>query len=109
MSRSVRIRGDVAARIEALADAERRPFANAVEVLLLAALTERGVPAPSPSAGTPVREGVADLPRSVTAAVPSVAHDVPMRAHMRLDRRAIECKNRVAAGEVCQVCGAEGR
>ncbi len=70
-------------------------------------LTERGVPAQPLSAGTPVREGVADLPRSVSAdaaaKVPGVTVGVP--AHMRGDRPTLECSERVVAGNVCGKCG----
>lgn len=107
VSRPVRIRPDVAARVELVADGERRSFANMVEVLLLAALTERGrdESASGTDPGTPgVRlRGTAvqapDTPRSVSADRP-VTHN---RRHMRGDRPALEC---TSTDIPCSVCGA---
>lgn len=101
MSQPVRIKSDVAARVNERAVEERRSFANMVEVLLLealggAALTERPV------------AGASSAGRSVTAAVSRVVHDVPMRPHMRKDRPALQCDGRVVVGEVCSVCGGVG-
>lgn len=109
MSKPVRIRSDVAARVDVLAASERRSFANMVEVLLLqslggAVLTERGEvlrgnePTPVGSAPT---GGSVDLPRSVSAvSVPPAVHDVPVE---RLPDSG--CGFDTPRGTKCKLCG----
>ena len=103
MSRSVRIRGDIAAQVQVLADRERRPFANAVEVLLLAALTERDDGRLKRTAGVdlPVAASRSVSPADVAATVPGVGI---VRPHMKKNRPAVECPTRWPSG-VCPDCG----
>ncbi len=44
-------------------------------------------------------------PPSVTAAVQPQVHDVPMRAHFRKDRPALQCPRLVPGGQTCPDCG----
>ena len=126
MGRPVRIRQDVAVRVEGLASVEKRSFANMVEVLLLGALDgeeERPLPYPSKSDGNQMvpdawertvltergevlRGNESDAGVSAPLAPPA---DLPrsvsvVRAHMKKDRPAVQCGTRVAAG-VCPDCG----
>ena len=97
MSKPVRIRGDVAARVEAVALVERRPFANMVEVLLLAALTERD--GPDPERGH-MRAGVS---QQASAASPSIQR-TPSRS-VRAARTSY-CVHKVPFNKKCEVCDA---
>ena len=128
MSKPVRIRDHVAGRVEVFAASERRAFANMVEVLLEDALdrrvavlegqsvkrsvlTERGSADGTqgdPAAASP-RAHETKPPRSVSADVAATIPGVTVvRPHMRKDRPAIECGERVLPGSVCGVCGADG-
>jgi len=114
VGRPVRIRQDVAVRVEGLASVEKRSFANMVEVLLLGALdgglAERdqgrrevaaglgaAVPAVSGGSGStaPLSSSGDSSPRSAS---PSV------RAHMKKHRPAVQCPTLIDEGE-CPDCG----
>ena len=118
----------MAVRVEAVASAERRSLANMVEVLLLAALTEleaRGlgeVPGaqarktadtrsetPLVREAAPAGLGTAarvDASRSVSPAdvAATIQGVTVVRPHMKKNRPAVECPERVVAGE-CPLCG----
>ena len=85
----MRIRGDVAAQIEVLAGSERRPFANMVEVLLLAALTERG-------GNSPERRRVESVGSTPTTAPPRSVSAA----------RTSYCVHKVPFNKKCEVCDA---
>jgi len=106
VSKPVRIREFVAAPVAERAASENRSFANMVEVLLLAALTERGQ-----RTNGALESGGADsttpssVPRSVSADVAATIPGVQIiRPHMKKNRPAVECPVRVVAG-VCPDCG----
>lgn len=104
MSRPVRIRPDVAAQVELVADGERRSFANMVEVLLLAALNERD--AVRDTVGSHPAGGGSELEARGVAVSRSLSADRPVthnRRHMRADRPALEC---TSTDLPCDVCGA---
>ena len=110
MSKPVRVPEYVAIQVQREADGERRSFANMVEVLLLAALEGRGsadgARRDSVTASTlahetkPVRSSSA-APSELAATVPGVTI---VRPHMKKHRPAVECPERVVAGE-CPLCG----
>lgn len=114
MSKPVRIRQDVIDRVGAAAESERRSLANMVEVLLLAALAERGVKAAvvSPDGGegqNGTREGLTPssaAPRSVSADPPATVLSVA-RPHMKKNRPAVECSSRAFVDGACPDCGLE--
>ena len=111
MGRPVRIRQDVAVRVEGLASVEKRSFANMVEVLLLGALDVDGAGPvrPRSSSGEERRHDKAEAAGSIPAsgdvpANPRMPRSVSVRAHMKKHRPAVQCPTLIDEGE-CPDCG----
>jgi hypothetical protein len=98
---SLRLSDAEHARLREWAFGARRSLQREIVFRLFdgAVVTERGVTVPPAGSGKPLREGVADLPRSVTA-VPSVVHDVQMQ-------RRVGCGFDTPKGTKCKLCGKE--
>ncbi len=112
MSKPVRIREHVASRIDVLAESESRSFANMVEVLLEGALEARGNVRRNDEVAGRIRVDhvVSPIaPKSLKVSPADVAATVPgvqtLRPHMRKDKPALQCEQRIMPGEVCAVCG----
>lgn len=113
MSKPVRIRGDVVAQVQAVADGERRSLANMVEVLLLAALTERGESVASGGSARRASGDVTGRPRSVSAddggnprqVFGPSAVDATVTKMRDLALRDGKCGADVARGTKCKLCG----
>ncbi len=109
---SARIDSDLRASLTVEAAADQRSVSNMLELILrerYAALTERvgsGQNGAALGSPLPIATGPDDrASRSVSAAVPGRAHDVPMRPHFRGDRPALQCDELVPGGGTCSVCG----
>ncbi len=82
--------------------AERRPFANMVEVLLLAALTERG----GGTVASPTGGSLATPPRSVSPAdVAATVTGVKLGGDVGSVASRNGCRADVAFGTKCKLCG----
>lgn len=104
---SLRLSDEELSRLREWAFGSRRSLQREIVFRLFdGAVTERGATALAVGTGNPLLEEVAAPPRSVTASVQPVAHDVPMRWHYRADRPGTQmCDERVPAGNVCPKCG----
>lgn len=111
MSKPVRIRDDVAARVAVVAEGERRSLANMVEVLLLASLAERGSSSGEVASSedrVTLRAGSGFNSRASSSRSASADPDVTVpsvRPHMKKNRAAVECGSRLFVDGVCPDCG----